>query len=155
MNNTGRVAPFHKMQVWDATGPGQIQFDNHDSQTSTNNQKELGYIIENRVIQGSLYEKLKQLSKTVHILPKCNIEAINFAPCSDPLSNDYYSHSNPSFVGSDGSTPANKNKRQRVITNDDWVEVQTKQGQLLRTRLLVSHSIIQSISFLSLLCVLI
>jgi 2-octaprenylphenol hydroxylase len=44
-----RVSPFREMQVWDATGAGHIHFDSADIGVA-----ELGYIIENRVMQRAL-----------------------------------------------------------------------------------------------------
>lgn len=47
------ATPFREMQVWDASGSGNIHFDSADIGMDT-----LGYIVENGVILGALWEKL-------------------------------------------------------------------------------------------------
>ncbi len=49
-----RVSPFREMQVWDATGAGEIHFDSAEI-----GEAELGHIIENRVVQIALWERLR------------------------------------------------------------------------------------------------
>ena len=51
-----RVSPFRDMRVWDAGGFGQIHFD-----SATLGEPLLGWIIENRVIQYALLERVRQL----------------------------------------------------------------------------------------------
>ncbi len=51
-----RVSPYSHMTVWDASGEGEIEFDAGDV-----SETELGYIIENRVIQLALLERLGEL----------------------------------------------------------------------------------------------
>jgi 2-octaprenylphenol hydroxylase len=50
-----RVSPLREMHVWDATGPGSIHFDSAEI-----GEPLLGHIIENRVMQCALLERLKQ-----------------------------------------------------------------------------------------------
>jgi 2-octaprenylphenol hydroxylase len=57
-----RVSPFRDMRVWDADGFGQIHFD-----SAAIGEPLLGWIIENRVIQFALLERLRQLP-TVDLL---------------------------------------------------------------------------------------
>lgn len=52
----GRIAPFTGMSVWDANGSGRIGFDCADIGA-----RELGWIIENRVIQHALLKRALQL----------------------------------------------------------------------------------------------
>lgn len=49
-----RVSPFREMRVWDAGGNGEVHFDSADIGAET-----LGYIIENRVIQRALIQRLQ------------------------------------------------------------------------------------------------
>ena len=51
-----RVTPYREMQVWDAGGFAQIHFDAADI-----GEPDLGYIIENRIIQCALWDRLQQL----------------------------------------------------------------------------------------------
>ncbi len=46
-----RISPFREMRVWDAAGSGVIHFDSADIGTAN-----LGWIIENQVIQSALWE---------------------------------------------------------------------------------------------------
>lgn len=57
------VSPFREMYVWDAAGAGAIHFDSADIAESR-----LGHIVENRVIQRALYERL---SDTAHVELRC------------------------------------------------------------------------------------
>lgn len=50
-----RVSPYYKMSVWDAGSPGEIHFD-----CATVPADNLGYIIENRVMQSALLARLQQ-----------------------------------------------------------------------------------------------
>lgn len=49
-----RVSAFREMHVWDARAPGVIHFDSADIGTAT-----LGYIVENRVMQAALYDRMR------------------------------------------------------------------------------------------------
>lgn len=51
-----RAAPYESMVVWDSTGSGEIRFDAADL-----GEPDLGHIIENRVIQLALQERLTEL----------------------------------------------------------------------------------------------
>ncbi|MBS1220894.1 MAG: ubiquinone biosynthesis protein UbiH [Proteobacteria bacterium] len=59
-----RVSPFHDMHVWDATGFGQIHFD-----SVAIGEPLLGWIIENRVIQFALLERVRQLPAVELLCP--------------------------------------------------------------------------------------
>lgn len=51
-----RVSPFRHMHVWEQAGNSEIHFDSAELSES-----QLGYIIENRVIVNSLYQRIKEL----------------------------------------------------------------------------------------------
>jgi 2-octaprenylphenol hydroxylase len=59
-----RVSPFRDMRVWDAAGFGQIHFDSADI-----GEPLLGWIIENRVIQYALLERVRQSSEIELLCP--------------------------------------------------------------------------------------
>ncbi|MEJ2509207.1 MAG: UbiH/UbiF/VisC/COQ6 family ubiquinone biosynthesis hydroxylase [Gammaproteobacteria bacterium] len=59
-----RVSPFRDMHVWDAGGRGSIHFDSADLGEDT-----LGHIIENRVIQAALHERMARLDNVEFIAP--------------------------------------------------------------------------------------
>jgi 2-polyprenyl-6-methoxyphenol hydroxylase-like FAD-dependent oxidoreductase len=65
-----RVSPFYNIEVWDGSGPGYIHFDNQG-----NPETELGYIIENRVIQAALTERMKALP-SVDVLCPSQVKSI-------------------------------------------------------------------------------
>lgn len=50
-----RLSPYTRMQVWDGEGTGQVQFDCADVPAS-----HLGTIVENRVTQWALYQRVRQ-----------------------------------------------------------------------------------------------
>jgi len=60
-----RVSPFTDMHVWDEGGSADIHFNANDIQRSN-----LGHIVENFVIQTSLYEVLRQKSNVKWFLPE-------------------------------------------------------------------------------------
>lgn len=57
-----RVAPFRHMHVWEQAGNSEIHFDSAEL-----SEAQLGYIIENRIILNSLYERLKQLNNVTFL----------------------------------------------------------------------------------------
>jgi len=59
-----RVSPYRDMRVWDATGRGEIHFDSADL-----GEPLLGHIIENRVIQFALHEKLVEYENVTFVAP--------------------------------------------------------------------------------------
>lgn len=59
-----RVSPFREMHVWDASGAGQIHFDAADSGVA-----DLGYIIENQVIQSALWQRAQTLTNVELLCP--------------------------------------------------------------------------------------
>lgn len=59
-----RATPYQRMQVWDATGNGKIQFDAADIA-----EPELGHIIENRVIQRALWDQIQQSDRVRTMCP--------------------------------------------------------------------------------------
>lgn len=59
-----RVSPFTEIAVWDGVGAGEIHFDCQEVAESN-----LGYIIENNVIQAALLEKIKQYPTIEFIAP--------------------------------------------------------------------------------------
>jgi 2-octaprenylphenol hydroxylase len=59
-----RVSPYEHMHVWDASGDGVIHFD-----CSEIGEPNLGFIIENRVIEASLYERMESMSNVNLICP--------------------------------------------------------------------------------------
>ena len=59
-----RVSPYRDMRVWDATGSGEIHFDSADL-----GEPLLGHIIENRVIQFALHDRLVEYDNVTFIAP--------------------------------------------------------------------------------------
>ena len=59
-----RVSPYRDMQVWDASGTGSVHFDSADL-----GQPELGYIVENSLLQHMLWARLKGNPKVTLIHP--------------------------------------------------------------------------------------
>ena len=58
------VSPFTRMQVWDATGNGEVVFDSEDIGIP-----QLGHIVENRVTLGALFDVLKTKNNIEYIEP--------------------------------------------------------------------------------------
>jgi 2-octaprenylphenol hydroxylase len=61
------VSPYREMRVWDAVGGGRIHFDSADL-----GEPDLGHIVENRVVQLALWERLER-SETVTLIAPARI----------------------------------------------------------------------------------
>jgi len=59
-----RVSPYREMQVWDAGGKGSIHFDSADV-----GEPELGYIVENSLLQHALWKQLEGKSQVTLLHP--------------------------------------------------------------------------------------
>lgn len=59
-----RVTPYHEMRVWDSNGSGHIHFDCAEIA-----EPDLGYIIENRVIQAALWERTQHFPSIQRFCP--------------------------------------------------------------------------------------
>jgi 2-octaprenylphenol hydroxylase len=59
-----RCSPYREMQVWDAGGKGSVHFDSADL-----GQPELGYIVENSLLQHALWARLRNNAKVSLIHP--------------------------------------------------------------------------------------
>jgi 2-polyprenylphenol 6-hydroxylase len=66
-----RLSPFREMHVWDAMGAGEIHFDSAEIGES-----HLGYIIENRVIQGALLAQYQGLDNVELYAPAQPIDLV-------------------------------------------------------------------------------
>ncbi len=60
-----RASPFREMQVWDAEGNGSVHFDSADIGQDT-----LGHIIENRVIQAALTQRIGDFDNVELLCPE-------------------------------------------------------------------------------------
>ena len=69
-----RANAYRRMRVWDACSSGDIEFDAVDLGES-----DLGHIIENRVIQESLLERIEQLD-TVRLFAPFGVESLAMGP---------------------------------------------------------------------------
>lgn len=68
----GRVCAYTAMQVWDATGRGRIKFD-----CAEVGEEALGYIVENRLLQHALWQRLEQAGNITAIHP-ARPDAVHF-----------------------------------------------------------------------------
>lgn len=75
-----RAPAFRDMQVWDALGGGLLKFD-----SSYAGQSQLGWIMENRILQSALYERLLQFAsdKRVDLLCPASVSQIILPPVPD------------------------------------------------------------------------
>jgi 2-octaprenylphenol hydroxylase len=77
-----RASPYREMQVWDAGGKGSIHFDSADL-----GQAELGYIVENSLLQHALWTRLKRDPK-VRMIHPAKVDALSFDEDSANLTLD-------------------------------------------------------------------
>lgn len=93
-----RFAPVRAMEVRDANGGGQIRFD-----AAEIGEPELSYIIENRVIQAALFERLQRFTN-IHVL--CPVEIAGIDAAADHIMvrlADGRELSSSLIVGADGA----------------------------------------------------
>ncbi len=64
-----RVSPYHAMHVWDGSGTGAVHFD-----AASVHAEVLGHIVENRVVQDALLERLA--AANVLLLPEARLELL-------------------------------------------------------------------------------
>ncbi|MDH5517957.1 MAG: UbiH/UbiF/VisC/COQ6 family ubiquinone biosynthesis hydroxylase [Gammaproteobacteria bacterium] len=69
-----RCCAYEKMQVWDAQGDGEVIFDAADSGV-----KELGHIVENRVLQLALLDRIAA-HDNVELISGQSVKAIDYQP---------------------------------------------------------------------------
>ena len=60
----GRISPYREMHVWDARGEGSIHFD-----SAALGEAELGYIVENRLLQHALWAQLRENRRVTLLHP--------------------------------------------------------------------------------------
>ncbi len=93
-----RASPYQHMHVWDATGDGKIHFDAADLGVDV-----LGHIIENRVVQFSLYEQCQQL-RNVELLCPYQVKEIHYNETqSEIILDDESCITTKLLVGADGA----------------------------------------------------
>ncbi len=71
---SGRLQPYQHMQVWDASSSGAIEFSAAEVAAS-----ELGWIVENRVVQHALFTHAQQL-ETVQVFAPARLQSVQFSP---------------------------------------------------------------------------
>ena len=77
-----RLSPYRDMQVWDAGGKGSVHFDSADL-----GQPELGYIVENSLLQHALWARLKGNPK-VNLMHPARAEALTLDDAGATLALD-------------------------------------------------------------------
>ncbi len=107
------AAAYTQMHVWDATGQGEIHFNSVDVGRAN-----LGYIIENRIIQKAVIKRLEELEQ-VDLLVPVKLSELQFEDDGVLLTTDSNLHYKASLlVGADG---ANSWVRQQAgITLHTW-----------------------------------
>lgn len=98
-----KISIFRKMQVWDAIGNGDILFDSHEISES-----ELGYILENNMVQTALYKQLKSSSNITFIAPAeiITINQSDLTKSSQQITitlNNQQTFSTQLLIGADGA----------------------------------------------------
>jgi len=93
-----RASPYQHMHVWDATGDGKIHVDAADLGVDV-----LGHIIENRVVQFSLYEQCQQL-RNVELFCPHQVKEIHYSEAqSEIILDDESCITTKLLVGADGA----------------------------------------------------
>ena len=92
------VSPFREMRVWDAAGDGEIHFDSADIA-----EPQLGHVIENRVVQAALWERLQDLEEVQTLCPAGVAEIGRRGPVMEVGLDDGHCLRAGLVVGADGA----------------------------------------------------
>lgn len=104
-----RVAPYTGMRVWESEGPASMNFDAKELGAN-----ELGYMIENDVIQAALQERLTHFSNVEFMYP-IQIESIEIPAdhmAADPIkvkTKQGHTYTAKMIVGADGANSTVRN----------------------------------------------
>merc|ERR1712166_427929 len=74
-----RLAAFNSIQVWDAAGGGGVRFEADEI-----DEPALGYVIEDKVMQGSLHDVLRGMPESVELMESSSCTSIQFPPIDRP-----------------------------------------------------------------------
>ena len=107
-----RVSPFRKMHVWEQPEKSEIHFDSAEL-----SEAQLGYIIENRVMQRALYEKL-QAANNIELFMKTTCQHMELVDSQWQLDLADDKISTDLLVGADGSR--SWVRQQLGITTRGW-----------------------------------
>ncbi len=95
---TKRVSPFTRIEVWDGARQGELSFDCHEI-----GEAQLGYIIENALIEDVLRARLAQLSRVDFVAP-CTLSTFHYADNGVTITaQDGRVFKAPLAVGADGA----------------------------------------------------
>ena len=76
--DSGRVAPYYSMAVWEASGPGQIRFNAGEAGRAA-----LGYVAENWLVQELLQQRLLELPN-VTLFESCGVASVSLPALGGP-----------------------------------------------------------------------
>jgi len=107
-----RACPYSKMQVWDGSGCGQIEFSAESVHAEV-----LGHIVENNVVQAALLERLHK--SPVHLLGHSPLQSLNPSGSGWQLTLQNGEHLHASLVlAADGAT--SKVRELAGLTTREW-----------------------------------
>ncbi len=93
-----RLCPYTDMRVWDSGGPGQIHFS-----ASMLGVPALGWIVENRVIQDALFDRMEDLS-SVRLFAPARVQDFRTGPdCAEVILDDNTTLRTRLLAGADGA----------------------------------------------------
>jgi 2-octaprenylphenol hydroxylase len=107
-----RVTPYYDMKVWDSLGPSSIHFTHKEFSLP-----ELGFIIENNIIQAALLQYLRRNFSNITLLTQRTVASVEGIVAQE--------------------TALNRSLSEKVEPMSDWLTVKTTTGETFRTRLLV------------------
>lgn len=74
-----RLAYYTSMQVWDGAGGGGVRWEAEEL-----GEQELGYVLENAVMQGALHDVLRSKSEQVQLMPNTLCDSVTFPAAPAP-----------------------------------------------------------------------
>ncbi|GBG81834.1 hypothetical protein CBR_g34015 [Chara braunii] len=134
---SSHIGRFDRMQVWDSAGQGFVRYDAVDVQAPV-----LGYVVENKILQGSLVSVLRRKKDSVALICPAKVVSVELPGTRrSPEDQDVKSSQMPGqSVTHMGSSPASEDKEDkdaRMASTHDWAKIVLENGRTIHARLLV------------------
>ncbi len=110
-----RMCPYRHMRVWETHGAGDTRFDSQDIESAA-----LGHIVENRIVQLALWDKLEKQPNLTLFCPARPVEIHYTGQGSQVVLNDGQTLKGTLLVGADGGRSAVRKAANIGVQAEDY-----------------------------------